>query len=76
MEDTEVIAALRRYEDHWTHERLHQSIALLQTNDIHTISDALVALSHDDADLRLLVVEILRESDQIDASLPPLIDAL
>lgn len=76
MEDTEVITALRRYEDYWTSERLHQSIVLLQSNGIRTIPDALVALSHDDADVRLLVVEILRESDPIDASLPALINAL
>ena len=76
MNDQDAIAALRRFEDHWTYERLHQSIALLQTNGIRTIPDALVALAHDDADVRLLVIDILRELDLIDASLPALIRAL
>ena len=76
MEDTEVITALRRYEDHWTPERLHESIALLQTNRILTIPDALAALADDDSSVQLLVIEILRELDPIEASLPPLIDAL
>ena len=74
--DTEVITALRRFEDHWTSERLHESIALLQTNGILTIPDLLIALSDPDPNIQLLVIEILAELDPIDASLPALTNAL
>ena len=76
MNDTEVITVLRRFEDHWTPERLHQSIALLQTNGILTIPDLLTALADTDPNIRLLVIEILAELDPFDASLPALINAL
>ena len=76
MNDQDAIAILRRYEDLWTPERLHQSIALLQTNGILTIPDLLAALADDDPSVQLLVIEILRELDPIEASLPALIDAL
>ena len=76
MKDPDVIAALRRYEDLWTPERFHESIALLQANGILTIPDLLAALADDDANLRLLVIEILRELNPIEATLPALVTAL
>jgi len=76
MNDTEVITVLQRYEDHWTSERLHESIALLQTNGILTIPDLLTALADTDPNIRLLVIEILFELAPLEASLPTLIKAL
>ena len=72
----EVTSILRRFVDLPSPQRVHDSIAALQAVDRLEDPSLIAALTDDDANLRLLVIEILSELRPIDASLAALIVAL
>ena len=76
MTDETAISVLRRFADLPSPQRLHDCITALHPLDQEKVHGLLNALDDDDANLRLLVVEVLFELDPVPASLPALINAL